>query len=77
MVQRGGDWAGRSPLRSFLAVLNVTGWAVTFNTTRRDLSELRPAQSPPRCTKCPLINGKYTKNYQSPYYCINSVALRF
>ena len=45
-----------------IGTLAVYGWAVTFGTAMRGLDGLRPAQSPPRCTKCnsPLINGQCT-----------------
>jgi len=45
-----------------ISTLAVDGWAVTFGTARRGLGGLRPAQSPPRCTKCssPPINGQCT-----------------
>ena len=38
-----------------IGTLAVDGWAVTFGTAR-------PAQAPPRCTKCniPPINGQRT-----------------
>ena len=35
-----------------VGTLAADGWAVTFGTARRKLGGLRPAQSPPRCTKC-------------------------
>ena len=42
--------------------MSADGWAVTFGTARRNLGGLRPAQSPPHCTKCnsPPINGLCT-----------------
>ena len=45
-----------------IGTLAVDGWAVTFGTARRALGGLRPAQTPPRCTKCnsPPINGQRT-----------------
>ena len=45
-----------------IGTLAVDGRAVTFGTARRGLGGLRPAQSPPRCTKCssPPINDQCT-----------------
>ena len=34
-----------------VSTLVGNGWDVTFGTARRALGRLRPAQSPPRCTK--------------------------
>jgi len=43
-----------------IGTLAVGGWAVTFGTGRRGLDRLRPAQFPPRYTKCNSlpINGQ-------------------
>jgi len=56
--------------------LAVDGCAVAFGTARRGLGGLRPAQSPPRCTKCnsPPINGQCTDHRIAIWW---SVALRF
>jgi len=35
-----------------IGTLAVDGWAVIFDTARRGLGGLGPAQSLPRCTKC-------------------------
>jgi len=45
-----------------IRTLAVDGWAVTFGTAKRGLCGLRPAQAPPRCTKCnsPPINSQCT-----------------
>jgi len=37
---------------SYSNTATIDGWAVTFGTVRRGLGGLRPAQSPPHCTKC-------------------------
>ena len=45
-----------------IGTLADDGWTFTFGTARTGLGGLRPAQAPPRCTKCnsPLINGQRT-----------------
>jgi len=49
-------------INTLIGTLAIDGLAVTFGTARRDLGGLRPAESPPRCTKCnsPPINGQCT-----------------
>ena len=42
----------------------VNGWAVRFDTTRRELDEAAARQAHPRCTKCnsPRVNGQCTNH---------------